>query len=65
MMEEITIPSGDHNNSKSQEKINYIHMMAVSGTKGCAAQVKQLAGMRCLMIKSSGEIIETLTLKKS
>lgn len=59
MMEEITILSGDNNNSKSQEKINSIHMMAVSGTRVCAAQVKQLVGMCCLMIQPSGEIIKT------
>ena len=34
-------------------------MMADSGARGSAAQIKQLAGMRGLMAKSSGAIIET------
>ena len=34
-------------------------MMAHSGARGSAAQIKQLAGMRGLMAKPSGEIIET------
>src|SRR5690606_33944580 len=39
--------------------INSIYMMAHSGARGSAAQMKQLAGMRGLMTKPSGEIIET------
>ncbi|HJK87503.1 MAG TPA: DNA-directed RNA polymerase subunit beta' [Candidatus Megaira endosymbiont of Hartmannula sinica] len=39
--------------------LNSIHMMAVSGARGSAAQIKQLAGMRGLMTKPSGDIIET------
>jgi DNA-directed RNA polymerase subunit beta' len=39
--------------------INSIYMMAHSGARGSAAQIKQLAGMRGLMAKPSGEIIET------
>ena len=39
--------------------INSIFMMADSGARGSAAQMKQLAGMRGLMAKPSGEIIET------
>ncbi|CAA7624422.1 DNA-directed RNA polymerase subunit beta' [Magnetospirillum sp. SS-4] len=39
--------------------INSIYMMAHSGARGSAAQMKQLAGMRGLMAKPSGEIIET------
>src|SRR6195952_3554499 len=39
--------------------INAIYMMAHSGARGSAAQIKQLAGMRGLMGKPSGEIIET------
>ncbi|KKC25690.1 DNA-directed RNA polymerase subunit beta' [Sphingomonas sp. SRS2] len=39
--------------------INAIYMMAHSGARGSAAQIKQLAGMRGLMAKPSGEIIET------
>ena len=40
-------------------KINSIYMMAHSGARGSAAQIKQLAGMRGLMAKPNGEIIET------
>ncbi|MGQ3139468.1 MAG: DNA-directed RNA polymerase subunit beta', partial [Sphingopyxis solisilvae] len=39
--------------------INSIYMMAHSGARGSQAQMKQLAGMRGLMAKPSGEIIET------
>ena len=39
--------------------LNSIYMMADSGASGSAAQMKQLAGMRGLMAKPSGEIIET------
>ncbi len=39
--------------------INSIYMMAHSGARGSPAQMKQLAGMRGLMAKPSGEIIET------
>jgi DNA-directed RNA polymerase subunit beta' len=41
------------------KQINSIYMMAHSGARGSAAQMKQLAGMRGLMAKPSGEIIET------
>ncbi|MDT7934977.1 MAG: DNA-directed RNA polymerase subunit beta' [Sphingomonadaceae bacterium] len=39
--------------------VNSIYMMAHSGARGSQAQMKQLAGMRGLMAKPSGEIIET------
>lgn len=39
--------------------INSVYMMAHSGARGSTAQMKQLAGMRGLMAKPSGEIIET------
>ena len=39
--------------------LNPIYMMAISGARGSAAQIKQLAGMRGLMAKPSGDIIET------
>ena len=39
--------------------LNSVFMMADSGARGSAAQMKQLAGMRGLMAKPSGEIIET------
>ena len=42
-----------------QAEINSIYMMAHSGARGSPAQMKQLAGMRGLMAKPSGEIIET------
>ena len=38
--------------------VNSVYMMADSGARGSAAQIKQLAGMRGLMAKPSGEIIE-------
>ena len=40
-------------------QINSVFMMADSGARGSAAQMKQLAGMRGLIAKPSGEIIET------
>ena len=40
-------------------QVNSIYMMAHSGARGSPAQMKQLAGMRGLMAKPSGEIIET------
>ena len=39
--------------------VNSVYMMAHSGARGSSAQMKQLAGMRGLMAKPSGEIIET------
>ncbi|MDI9409771.1 MAG: DNA-directed RNA polymerase subunit beta', partial [Candidatus Pacebacteria bacterium] len=39
--------------------VNSVYMMAHSGARGSTAQIKQLAGMRGLMAKPSGEIIET------
>src|SRR3954449_11672467 len=42
-----------------QADLNSIYMMAHSGARGSQAQIKQLAGMRGLMAKPSGEIIET------
>ncbi len=41
------------------DSFNPIYMMADSGARGSAQQVRQLAGMRGLMAKPSGEIIET------
>jgi DNA-directed RNA polymerase subunit beta' len=52
MMKEISTP-------KPGKPINSVYMMAHSGARGSAAQMKQLAGMRGLMAKPSGEIIET------
>jgi DNA-directed RNA polymerase subunit beta' len=42
-----------------QESFNSIFMMADSGARGSAAQIRQLAGMRGLMAKPDGSIIET------
>jgi len=44
---------------KEKRSFNSIFMMADSGARGSAAQIRQLAGMRGLMAKPSGEIIET------
>jgi len=41
------------------EPVNSVWMMSDSGARGSAAQIRQLAGMRGLMAKPSGEIIET------
>jgi DNA-directed RNA polymerase subunit beta' len=46
-------------NSIKQESFNAIYMMADSGARGSAAQVRQLAGMRGLMARPDGSIIET------
>ncbi len=54
--EEVVTPSGQ---KLSTESLNPIFIMADSGARGSAQQVRQLAGMRGLMAKPSGEIIET------
>ncbi|MGB4409016.1 MAG: DNA-directed RNA polymerase subunit beta', partial [Burkholderiaceae bacterium] len=46
-------------NTVDQESFNSIYMMADSGARGSAAQIRQLAGMRGLMAKPDGSIIET------
>ena len=46
-------------NKVKQEAFNSIYMMADSGARGSAAQIRQLAGMRGLMAKPDGSIIET------
>ena len=48
-----------HGESVRQESFNSIYMMADSGARGSAAQIRQLAGMRGLMAKPDGSIIET------
>lgn len=45
--------------TRSGDPVNSVYMMAHSGARGSAAQMKQLAGMRGLMAKPSGDIIET------
>jgi len=46
-------------NTVKQKSFNSIFMMAESGARGSAAQIRQLAGMRGLMAKPDGSIIET------
>ena len=46
-------------NEVEQDSFNSIYMMADSGARGSAAQIRQLAGMRGLMAKPDGSIIET------
>ena len=58
MMDKISSSQIDED-SEREEPINSIYMMAHSGARGSAAQMKQLSGMRGLMAKPSGEIIET------
>jgi DNA-directed RNA polymerase subunit beta' len=48
-----------HGNKVMQESFNSIYMMADSGARGSAAQIRQVAGMRGLMAKPDGSIIET------
>src|SRR4051794_17441613 len=48
-----------HGKNVKQEAFNSIYMMADSGARGSAAQIRQLAGMRGLMAKPDGSIIET------
>ena len=61
MMDEIrAVRHYEDGPNKGREKpINSIYMMSHSGARGSPAQMKQLAGMRGLMAKPSGEIIET------
>ncbi|MBB5518536.1 DNA-directed RNA polymerase subunit beta' [Amphiplicatus metriothermophilus] len=58
MMKEISKKRVDPETGREME-INSIYMMSHSGARGSPAQMKQLAGMRGLMAKPSGEIIET------
>src|SRR6195952_3320280 len=48
-----------HGKTVDQESFNSIYMMADSGARGSAAQIRQLSGMRGLMAKPDGSIIET------
>jgi DNA-directed RNA polymerase subunit beta' len=57
MMAEISTVRTDADGR--QQEINSVFMMANSGARGSQAQMKQLGGMRGLMAKPSGEIIET------
>jgi DNA-directed RNA polymerase subunit beta' len=55
-LEKVTAPDGK---IEYQNSLNPIYMMAHSGARGNVQQIRQLAGMRGLMAKPSGEIIET------
>ena len=57
MMDRISTTKKDANGNEGP--INSVYMMSHSGARGSPAQMKQLAGMRGLMTKPSGEIIET------
>jgi DNA-directed RNA polymerase subunit beta' len=61
MMDELSHVDVIDRNGKTvrQESFNSIYMMADSGARGSAAQIRQLAGMRGLMAKPDGSIIET------
>ncbi len=58
MMDKISAVQKDAGNGR-ELPVNSIYMMSHSGARGSPAQMKQLAGMRGLMTKPSGEIIET------
>jgi DNA-directed RNA polymerase subunit beta' len=58
MMDEIKASPVDPETGR-QRPVNSIYMMSHSGARGSPTQMKQLAGMRGLMAKPSGEIIET------
>lgn len=61
MMEELSADTviDSRGEKVKQESFNSIYMMADSGARGSAAQIRQLAGMRGLMTKPDGTIIET------
>jgi DNA-directed RNA polymerase subunit beta' len=61
MMEKLGSETVEDSQGKmvDQESFNSIYMMADSGARGSAAQIRQLAGMRGLMAKPDGSIIET------
>jgi DNA-directed RNA polymerase subunit beta' len=61
MMREMAVEKvvGPKNEKVEVSSYNPIHMMSDSGARGSKDQMRQLAGMRGLMAKPSGEIIET------
>ncbi len=61
MMDQLKVQKTEdrHGKQVDQESFNSIYMMADSGARGSAAQIRQLAGMRGLMAKPDGSIIET------
>src|SRR5437764_14507957 len=58
MMQGISAVKKDEKSGR-EVPVNSIYIMAHSGARGSPAQMKQLAGMRGLMAKPSGEIIES------
>ncbi|MFO7752320.1 MAG: DNA-directed RNA polymerase subunit beta' [Desulfobacteraceae bacterium] len=58
MMDVMKNPSRAKKSGDSEEKLNAVYVMADSGARGNKDQMRQLAGMRGLMAKPSGEIIE-------
>ncbi len=61
MMEQLAteVTKNRHGVEVKQDSLNSIYMMADSGARGSVAQIRQLAGMRGLMAKPDGSIIET------
>lgn len=61
MMDQLAVEKyvDENGEEKTQESFNSIYMMADSGARGSAAQIRQLAGMRGLMAKPDGSIMET------
>ena len=61
VLDQVTnkIQSNSKGEPVTQESFNSIYMMADSGARGSAAQIRQLSGMRGLMAKPDGSIIET------
>ena len=54
-----TLVKNKQGEDEKQKSFNSIYMMSDSGARGSAAQIRQLAGMRGLMAKPDGSIIET------
>jgi DNA-directed RNA polymerase subunit beta' len=54
-----TISSGSRDEGGAEAEPNSVYMMAHSGARGSVTQMKQLGGMRGLMAKPNGDIIET------
>ncbi len=59
MMKKLFDPNDPNNKHNTFESLNSVYIMSDSGARGSPAQMRQLAGMRGLMTKPSGEIIET------
>ncbi|MGP1931408.1 MAG: hypothetical protein ACTS82_08055, partial [Arsenophonus sp. ET-DL12-MAG3] len=61
MMENLSTETVVNRDGQDEQQVSFnsIFMMADSGARGSAAQIRQLAGMRGLMAKPDGSIIET------